>query len=111
LEQATHRNVALRWLLKKRRPDHKTSADVRQHTLQPLRQVCRTCTLLGKQLDLFGAALVALEGSKVRAGNAKERHFTPTKLTQLLAQIDARVDAYLKELARSDAPAVRRTSR
>src|SRR5262249_9878760 len=103
LEQETHRNIELMWLLKKLRPDHKTSADFRKNNLKPLRQVCRTFTLLCKKLDLFGAELIAIDGSKFRAVNAKERNFTKDKLTKLLAQIDERIETYLKELDRSDA--------
>jgi transposase len=95
LEQETHRNVEVMWLLKKLRPDHKTIADFRKNNLKPIRQVCRTFTLLCKKLDLFGAELVAIEGSKFRAVNAKERNFTPDQLKKLLAQIDERVEAYL----------------
>ena len=51
---------------------------------------------------LFGAELVAIDGSKCRAVHAKERNFTPDKLKRLLAQIDERVEASLKELARQD---------
>ena len=102
LEQETHRNVEVMWLLKKLRPDHKTIADFRKNNLKPIRQVCRTFTLLCKKLDLFGAELVAIDGSKFRAVNAKERNFTQDKLTKLIAQIDERVEAYLKELDRSD---------
>jgi transposase len=102
LEQETQRNVELLWLLKKLRPDHKTIANFRKNNLEPLRQVCRTFTLLCKKLDLFGAELVAIDGSKFRAVNSKERNFTPDKLKKLIVQIDERVDAYLKELERSD---------
>ena len=102
LEQETHRHVEWLWLVKKLRPDHKTSADFRTHNLQPRRQVCRTLTLLCKQLDLCGAELVAIDGRTLRAVHAKERNFTPDKRQRLLAQIDERVDAYLTELDRAD---------
>lgn len=102
LEPETHRNSALLWLLKTLQPAHKTIADFRKHHLKPRRQVCRTCTLFCKKLDLFGAELVAIDGSKLRAVNAKARHFTQDKLPKLLAQIDDRVEAYLQELAHSD---------
>jgi transposase len=102
LEQETHRNVEVMWLLKQRRPDHKTIADFRKHNLTPMRQVCRTFTLLCKQLDLVGAELVAIDGHKFSAVNAKERNFTQAKLTKLIARIEERVAAYLKELDRSD---------
>jgi transposase len=102
LEQETHHNVDVMWLLKKLRPDHTTIADFRTNNLMPIRQVCRSFTLLCKKLALFGAELVAITRSKFRAVNAKECHFTPDKLNKLLAQIGERVEAYLKELACQD---------
>jgi transposase len=102
LEQETHRNVELIWLLKTLRPDHKTIADFRKNNLAPLRQVCREFTLWCKQLDLFSGELVAIDGSKVKAVNAKARHFTQDKLKPLLQQIDQRVEDYLKELDGQD---------
>ena len=102
LEQETHRNVELMWLLKKLRPDHKTIADFRKNNLKPLRQVCREFTLLCKQLDLFAGELVAIDGSKFKAVNAKERNFTQDKLAKLLQQIDQRVEGYLQELDGQD---------
>lgn len=102
LEQETHRNVELMWLLKKLRPDHKTIADFRKNNLVPLRQVCREFTLLCKQLDLFAGELVAIDGSKFKAVNAKERNFTQDKLARLLQQIDQRVEGYLQDLDGQD---------
>jgi transposase len=102
LEQETHRKVELMWLLKKLQPDHKTIADFRKNNLVPLRQVCREFTLLCKQLDLFAGELVAIDGSKFKAVNAKERNFTQDTLTTLLQQIDQRVEGYLKELDSQD---------
>jgi transposase len=102
LEQATHRNVELMGLLKKLRPDHKTIADFRKNNLQPLRQVCCECTVLCTQLNLFAGELVAIDGSKCKAVNAKARNFTPDKLTKLLAQIDQRIEGYLQDLDGQD---------
>jgi transposase len=102
LERETHRNVAWLWLLKKLRPDHKTIAKFRRDNLNPMRQVCRAFTLLCKQLDLFSGELVAIDGSKFKAVNAKERNFTHSKLQRLLPQIDAHIEVYLQELERSD---------
>jgi transposase len=93
LEQATHRNVAVRWLLKKRRREHKTIADFRTHNRKPLRQVCRTLTLLCKKLALFGAALGAIDGRPFRAVHAQERTCTQDQRKKLSAQLDERVEA------------------
>jgi hypothetical protein len=98
LEQAPHRNVELMWLLKKLRPDHQTIANFRKPNLAPLRRVCREFTLLCKQWDLFAGELVAIDGSKFQAVNATARHCTPDKLTQLLAQLDQRIEGSLQDL-------------
>src|SRR5262245_40705948 len=90
------------WLLKKLRPDHKAIADFRKNNLKPIRQVCREFTLLCKQLDLFAGELVAIDGSKFKAVNAKERTFTSDKLKNLLQQIDQCVEGYLKDLEGQD---------
>jgi transposase len=102
LEQETHRNVELMWLLCKLRPDFKTIADFRKDNANALKQVCREFTLLCKQLDLFGRELIAIDGSKFKAVNSKDRNFTEHKLKQLLKQINERIEAYLKELDQQD---------
>lgn len=97
LDQETHRHVEWLWLLKKLRPDHKPIADFRKNNLKPLRQVCREFTVLCKQLHLFAGERVAIDGSQFTAVNAKARHFTPDKLTKLLAQIDQRIEGDRQE--------------
>jgi len=97
LAQATHRHGELMWLFKKLRPDHTTRADCRQNNLMPLRQVCRECPWLCKQRELGAGELGAIDGSKCKAVHAQARHCPPDKLTQLLQQIDQRVEGYLKE--------------
>src|SRR5262245_12762634 len=100
-EQAPHRHVAWLGLVKTLRPEHKTIADCRKQTLPPIRPVCRPFPLLGQQLDLFGAELVAIDGSKVRAVNAQARYFTPAKLPRPLAQLDEGLAAACQALDRA----------
>jgi len=102
LEQETHRNVELMWLLRRFTPDHKTIADFRRDHPHAVKGVCREFTLLCRQLDLFGGELLAIDGSKFRAVNARERSFTPAKLATLQREIDATIARYLKELERQD---------
>jgi transposase len=102
LEQETHRNVELMWLLRRLTPDHKTIADFRRDHPQAVKGVCREFTLLCRQLDLFGGELLAIDGSKFRAVNARERSFTPAKLAKLQREIDATIARYLQELERQD---------
>jgi transposase len=102
LEQETHRNVEFMWLLKKLRPAHKTIAAFRKNNLKPIRRVCREFTVVCKQLDLCGGELVAIDGSKCKAVNAKARNFTPDQLAQLLVQIDQRIEGFLQALDGQD---------
>lgn len=102
LEQETQRNVEVMWRLKKLRPDHKTIATFRRDNGPALRQVCRAFPLLCKQLELFGGELVAVDGSKCKAVNAKERNFKPATLQRLIANIAERVERYLHDLDHVD---------
>jgi transposase len=102
LEKETHRNVELIWLLRKLRPDFKTIADFRKDNTRAFKQVFRQFTLLSRQLDLFGGELIAIDGSKFKAVNSKQRNFTKKKLKKALEHIDAKIDQYLAELDAAD---------
>jgi transposase len=102
LEQETHRNVEVMWLLHKLTPDFKTIADFRRDNPQAIKAVCREFTVRCKQLDLFGGQLVAVDGSKFRAVNSKDRNVTGPGLERLLRGIEARIVEYLGELDKQD---------
>jgi len=102
LEQATHRNVELLWLRRRLAPDCKTIADFRRDHPQALKGVGREFILLCKQLDLFGGELLAIDGSKFRAVNARDRSYTPARLATLQRDIDRTITRYLRELERQD---------
>ena len=73
LEAECHRNVEVIWLTGKQTPDFKTLADFRKDNLQPLKAVARSFTLLCRKLELFGGELLAIDGSKFRAVNARDQ--------------------------------------
>ena len=98
LEQETHRHVELMWLLRRLTPDCKTIADFRRDHPQALKGVGREFVLLCKRLDRFGGALLAIDGSKFRAVNARDRSFTPARLAKLITTIDATIAGYLQQL-------------
>ena len=102
LEQETHRNVELMWLLRRLRPDFKTIADFRRDHAKALKGGYRELVLLCRQLGLFGGELLAIDGSKFRAANARNRSYTAGQLTRLQRDIDRTVARYLRELARQD---------
>ncbi len=108
LEAECLRNVEVLWLLGKLTPDFKTIADFRKDNLQPLKAVARQFTVLCRKLELFGGELLAIDGSKFTAVNARDQNFNADKLKGLIARADARLAEYLQQLDSVDAaePAV-----
>src|SRR6266705_1191804 len=80
LERETQRNVELIWLTGRLSPDFKTIADFRKDNGPAIRRVCRQFVLLCRSLNLFSDALVAIDGSKFKAANGRDRNFTKHKL-------------------------------
>ncbi|MGA9776786.1 MAG: IS1182 family transposase [Verrucomicrobiia bacterium] len=103
LEAECHRNVEVIWLLGKLAPDFKTIADFRKDNLKPLRAVSRQFTLLCRKLELFGGELLAIDGSKFGAVNAREANFNAARLQELMARADARLAEYLEAMDQADA--------
>jgi len=103
LEVECHRNVEVIWLTGKLAPDFKTIADFRKDNLPPLKAVARQFTLLCRKLELFGGELLAIDGSKFSAVNARDQNFNADKLQDLLARADARLAEYLQQLDTADA--------
>ena len=102
LEQETQRNVELMWLLRRLTPDFKTIADFRRDHPQALKGVGREFILLCKRLDLFDGELLAIDGSKFRAVNARDRSYTAPRLAKLLKDIDATIGTFLQQLDAHD---------
>jgi transposase len=102
LEQETHRNVELMWLLRWLTPDFKTIADFCRDHPEALKRVGREFIVLCRQLELFGGELLAIDGSKFRAVNARDRSYTPARLATLQRDIDRTIARYLRELERQD---------
>ena len=103
LEAETHRNIEVIWLLRHLKPDFKTIADFRRDNRNAFRQVFREFVLLCRQLDLFGRELLAVDGTRIKAVNNKDRNFTRASLTQFIKSADAKLEDYLQRLDKSDA--------
>ena len=103
LEAETHRNIEVIWLLRHLRPDYKTIADFRRDNRKAFRPVFRQFVLLCRQLDLFGRELLAVDGTRIKAVNNKNRNFTRASLAKFIELADARLDDYLRRLDQSDA--------
>ena len=103
LEAETHRNVEVIWLLRHLKPDFKTIADFRRDNRKAFRPVFRQFVLLCRQLDLFDRELLAVDGTRIKAVNNKDRNFTRASLTEFIKLADAKLDDYLQRLDTSDA--------
>ncbi len=102
LEAETHRNLEVIWLLRHLKPDFKTIADFRADNRLAFRSVFRQFVLLCRQLDLFGRELLAVDGTRIKAVNNKDRNFTRASLAKFIELADAKLDDYLQRLDQSD---------
>jgi transposase len=102
LEAEAARNLEVIWLLRHIQPDFKTIAEFRRNNRQAFKPLLRDFNLLCRRLELFGAELVAIDGSKFKAVNNSRRNYSQEQLRQLVEKIESRVEDYLKELDTQD---------
>ena len=102
LEREAQRNVELMWLTGRLAPDFKTIADFRRDNGTAIRRVCREFVELSRQIGLFGEAVVAIDGSKFKAVNNRDKNFTPHKLRARMQQLEQSIARYLNDLDRAD---------
>ena len=102
LKREAQRNVELMWLTGRLAPDFKTIADFRKDNGVPIRLVCRQFVILCRNLNLFANAFVAIDGSKFKAVNNRDRNFTRAKMKRRIAEADATIEHYLQQLAEAD---------
>ena len=102
LERECQRNIELIWLTGRLAPDFKTIADFRKDNGDAIRKVCREFVLLCRKLELLSAASVAVDGSKFKAVNARDKNFTEAKMKRRLERIDESIACYLSQLETAD---------
>ena len=102
LEREAQRNVELMWLTGRLAPDFKTIADFRKNNGEAIRLVSREFVMLCRKLKLFTDAFVAIDGSKFKAVNNRDRNFTKAKMRRRLQQIDESIERYLGQIASAD---------
>ena len=102
LERECQRNVEVMWLTGCLAPDFKTIADFRKDNGPAIRKVCREFIVVCGRAGLLAAATVAIDGSKFKAVNSRDRNFTQTKVAKRLEQIEASIERYLSELETAD---------
>ena len=102
LEREAQRNVELIWLTGRLMPDFKTIADFRRDNGEAIRKVCRHFIELSRAVGMFSDAVVAIDGSKFKAVNNRDKNFTPHKLKARRQQLEESIGRYLNELDRAD---------
>ena len=102
LETETHRNMEMIWLLQGLCPDFKTIANFRKDNRKAFKPLFREFNLLCRELGLFGAELVAIDGSKFKAVSNSRNHHTSKQLQKAIEKIEQRIDTYLEDLKQSD---------
>ena len=102
LERETQRNVEMMWLTGRLAPDFKTIADFRKDNGPAIRATCRQFIALCRRLDLFTQAVAAIDGSKFKAVNTRDKNFTKAKLKKRMEQVEASIDRYMAALETAD---------
>jgi transposase len=103
LEREAGRNVEVMWLTGRLAPDHKTIADFRKDNGGAIRRVCARFVALCRSIGLFAEETsVAIDGSKFKAVNNRDKNFTRAKMERRLAQIEESVARYLQQLDSAD---------
>jgi transposase len=102
LEREAQRNIELMWLVGRLAPDFKTIADFRKDNGAALRAVCSQFVVLCRQLGLFTRAVVAIDGSKFKAVNNRDKNYTVAKVTGRMEQVEASIVRYLRALDQAD---------
>ena len=95
-------NIELMWLTGRLTPDFKTIVDFRKDNGEAIQKVCRQFVLVCQQLELYTGTLVAIDGSKFKAVNNRDRNFTKAKMQRRLQQIDESIERYLDQIASAD---------
>ena len=102
LEREAGRNVEAMWLLGRLTPDHKTIADLRKGNGLALRKVCARFVELCREMGLLATSSVAIDGSKFKAVNNRDKNFTRAKVERRRAQLEESVARYLSQFDAAD---------
>src|SRR5262245_11861110 len=102
LEREAGRNLEVMWLLGRLAPDHKTIADFRKDNGGAIKKVCARFVELCRRMGLLSKASVAIDGSKFKAVNNRDKNFTSAKIERRRKQLEESVSRYLSQLDTAD---------
>jgi transposase len=102
LERETARNVEMMWLTGRLTPDFKTIADFRKDNGPAIRSACRQFVTLCRNMKLFTHAIVAIDGSRFKAVNSRDRSFSRGSIQRRMEQVESSIERYLSALETAD---------
>src|ERR1700751_3461936 len=102
LERETQRNIELMWLTGRLMPDFKTIADFRKDNGPAIRATCRQFVMLCRRLDLSSEAVIAIDGSRFKAVNTRDKNYTHGAIERRMEQVEASIARYLSALDTAD---------
>jgi len=102
LEREARRNIELMWLTGRLAPDFKTIADFRRDNGEAIRAACRSFVMLCRRIGLIGGGTVAVDGSRFKAVNTRDKNYTPGAIRMRMEQVDAGIARYLRMLDTAD---------
>ena len=102
IEQETRRNIELMWLTYNLAPDHGTISGFIKENKAAIKELFKNYVLLLKGLALVGGEIIAIDGTKIRASNAKNKHFNHNKIKIKLEYYENRIKEYLDEIEKTD---------
>ena len=102
LEREAGRNVEVMWLIGRLIPDHKTVADFRKDSGEAIKKVCAQFVELCRQMGLLATSSVAIDGSKFKGVNTRDKNFTRNKVERRRTQLEESVARYLAQLDTAD---------
>lgn len=83
-------------------PDFKTIADFRKDNGKAIRSVCSQFIELCRQMNLFSKAVVAIDGSRFKAVNSRDKNFTPAKMKRRMSEVEKCIARSLHQLDEAD---------
>src|ERR1700737_3037489 len=102
LEAETQRNVQVMWLINRLTPAFKTIADFRKDHAGAIVGVCRAFIRFCREQSLFGAELLAIDGTKIGAVGSRKQVITPKRIEKMNAAIDRKIADYLASMDEAD---------
>ena len=102
LEREASRNVEVMWLTRKLAPDFKTIADFRRDNGEAVRAACKQFVVLCREIGLIASGVVALDGSRFKAVNTRDKNYTPGAIQRRIEQVEAGIERYLAKLDTAD---------